>query len=153
MSEHSQDEKAERLVQLSEDVGRIARALAELSLDPTDPAGQNCAAVKSTDAVPIARAILEDRKRRSQIFNPGMFGEPGWDLLLNLYVVDRDGPRLTIGKVTQLAGVSLSTSLRWLEYLKDQGLITREHHPTDARTAYVALTDKAREALGSYLSH
>ncbi len=108
--------------------------------------------MRDLDSVPIARAILEDRKRRCQIFNPGMFGEPGWDLLLNLYVMDRDGPRLTIGKLAQLAGVSLSTGLRWMEYLKDQGLITRVDHPTDARTAFVALTDKAREALGLYLS-
>jgi DNA-binding MarR family transcriptional regulator len=109
-------------------------------------------AIRDRDAIPIARAILEDRKRRAQFFNPGMFGEPGWDLLLNLYVFDRDGRCLTIGKLTKLAGVSQSTSLRWLEYLTDQKLIIREQHPTDARTAYVVLTDKAREALGSYLS-
>lgn len=109
-------------------------------------------AIRDQELIPIARAVLEDRKRRSQVFNPGMFGEPGWDLLLNLYVMDRDGPRLTLGKLTQLAGLSQSTALRWLEYLKDQGMITRDQHPTDARTAFVALTEKAREALGLYLS-
>jgi len=81
-----------------------------------------------------------------------MFGEPAWDLLLNLYVMDRKDSRLTIGHLIQLAGTAQTTSLRWLEYLEDQGLITRQQHPTDARKAFVALTDKARETLASYLS-
>jgi DNA-binding MarR family transcriptional regulator len=108
-------------------------------------------AIRDRDPVEIARAILEDRRRRCQIFNPGMFGEPAWELLLNLYVMDKHGPRLTIGQLIQIAGVAQATALRWLEYLRDQELITREEHPTDARTAYVALTDKAREALSLYL--
>jgi DNA-binding MarR family transcriptional regulator len=109
-------------------------------------------AIREFESVPIARAILEDRKRRAQIFSPGMFGEPAWELLLNLYVMDKHGPRLTIGRLIQLAGAAPSTSLRWLEYLVVQGLISREQHPTDARTAFVELTDKARDALGTYLS-
>ena len=107
---------------------------------------------RQSETLPIARALLEDRRRRSRLFNPGMFGEPGWELLLNLYVNDQDGARLTIGKLIQIAGTAQSTSLRWLDYLEDQGLISREAHPTDARTAFVALTDKARGSLTSYLS-
>jgi DNA-binding MarR family transcriptional regulator len=108
--------------------------------------------IRQFHGVSVARAILEDRKRRAAIFNAGMFGEPAWELLLNLYVADQDGPRLTIGKLIQLAGTPQSTSLRWLDYLEDQGLIVRTEHPTDARTSFVLLTDKAREALTSYLS-
>lgn len=108
--------------------------------------------IRDRDAVSIARAILEDRKQRSQIFNRGMFGEPAWELLLNLYIMDKQGPRLTIGGLVQIAGVAQATALRWLDYLKVQGLITREEHPTDSRTAIVTLTDKARDALGMYLS-
>ena len=100
----------------------------------------------------VARAIVEDRKRRAELFNRGMFGEPGWELLLHLYIADSDGPRFTVGKLTQAAGIAQSTSLRWLDYLEDQRLIVRSQHPTDARTAFVTLTDKARDALTEYLS-
>jgi DNA-binding MarR family transcriptional regulator len=104
------------------------------------------------DTTEVARAILQDRKRRGRIFNSGMFGEPAWELLLNLYVMDAEGPRLTIGRLIQVADCAQTTALRWLEYLQDQGLIVRREHPTDARTALVSLTDKAREALDLYLS-
>ena len=100
----------------------------------------------------IARAILVDRKRRSRIFNEGMFGEPAWELLLNLYVMDQDGPRLTIGRLIESSDLPQTTALRWLQYLQDQDLIVRREHPGDARTSFVSLTNKAREALDLYLS-
>jgi len=100
----------------------------------------------------IARAILHDRKRRSRIFNAGMFGEPAWELLLSLYVMDQDGPRLTIGRLIESTECPPTTALRWLQYLQDQDLIVRREHPGDARTAFVSLTNKAREALDLYLS-
>ena len=102
--------------------------------------------------VAMARAILEDRRRRAFLFNPGMFGEPGWELLLTLYVMDRDGPRLTVGRLAKLAECALTTTLRWLDYLCDQQLVLRQEHPGDARTEFVRLTDKARDALELYLS-
>jgi DNA-binding MarR family transcriptional regulator len=86
------------------------------------------------------------------MFSAGMFGEPAWELLLNLYVMDIDGPRLTIGALIETAECPQTTALRWLHYLQDQGLIVKQEHPGDARTAFVRLTDKARLALDQYLS-
>jgi len=100
----------------------------------------------------LARTILEARRRRAETFNPTMFGEPAWELLLTLFVMDREGPRLTIGRLAEIGGIKLTTALRWLEYLEDQALVQRERHPNDARTAFIELTDKARVALRVYLS-
>ena len=107
---------------------------------------------KKFDSLQIVKAILQDRKKRATIFSRSMFGEPGWELLLALYAADTVGPRLTIGKLAQLAELPTTTALRWLSYLEDQRLIVREEHPTDARTAFVELTDKARECFKVYLS-
>ena len=104
------------------------------------------------DTTEVARAILEDRRRRERIFNEGMFGEPAWELLLNLYVMDKDGPRLTIGRLIDSTKCAQTTALRWLLYLQDQELIVKQEHPGDARTAFVSLTNKARDALDHYLS-
>jgi DNA-binding MarR family transcriptional regulator len=107
---------------------------------------------RDMNLVQLAETIIEARRRRAEIFNPAMFGEPAWELLLTLFVMDREGPRLTIGRLAQLAGTKLTTALRWLEYLEDQAFVQREQHPNDARTAFIQLTDKAREALRLYLS-
>ena len=89
--------------------------------------------------IAVARAIFEDRRRRALTFNPGMFGEPAWELLLTLYVMDIHGPRLTIGALARFAGCAPTTTLRWLDYLEDQQLIYREEVPGDARTSFVRL--------------
>jgi DNA-binding MarR family transcriptional regulator len=107
---------------------------------------------RDVNLIQLAETIIEARRRRAEIFNPAMFGEPAWELLLTLFVMDREGPRLTIGRLAQVAGIKLTTALRWLDYLEDQAFVRREQHPTDARTAFIELTDKARETLGLYLS-
>src|SRR5512146_2405268 len=70
----------------------------------------------------MACAILEDRRRRSLIFNAGMFGEPAWEMLLTMFVNDSSGPRLTVGGLSKSAECPLTTTLRWLKYLEDQKL-------------------------------
>lgn len=104
------------------------------------------------DLVQLADAVLKDRRRRAELFNPSMFGEPAWELLLTLFVMDQHGPRLTIGRLAQLAETKMTTALRWLDYLDDQGFVRRDEHPGDARTSFVSLTDKARSTLRLYLS-
>lgn len=104
------------------------------------------------DPIGVARAIISDRRRRELIFNSGMFGEPAWVILLTLFVMDQQGPRLTIGRLAQEARCAQTTALRWLEYLESDGLIVRQEHPSDARKTFVRLTNKAGDALREYLS-
>jgi DNA-binding MarR family transcriptional regulator len=137
-----------KTIELSARDREDAARLLELLLGE-EPAGKSA---KELDLLRLAEAILEDRRRRAEIFNPAMFGEPAWELLLTLFVMDRGGPRLTIGRLAQYARTKLTTALRWLDYLEDQNLIKREQHPNDARTAFIELTDKARDTIRLYLS-
>ena len=98
-----------------------------------------------------AGEILADRRRRVLRFGKGMFGEPAWDILLQLYISE-GGHRQTISAISELSGASRSTALRWIDYLDNRELISRKAHPTDRRMAFVELTDKGRVALELYLS-
>jgi len=105
----------------------------------------------STGLIQKARQILSYRRRRVQIFGLGMFGEPAWDMLLWLYVADSD-QRTSVTALARRSGASKSTALRWIDYLADRGFIGREAHPTDARIAFVSLTDTGKAALDLFLS-
>src|SRR4051794_19728001 len=59
-----------------------------------------------------ARAILSERNRRTQFLNRAIFGEPAWDMLLGLYVLD--GQPVSIGKLVNTVGEPKTTALRWL---------------------------------------
>ena len=98
-----------------------------------------------------AREILTLRQKRAELFGPSMFGEPAWEMLLQLYSM-AGASRQSMSRLAQLSGTSKATALRWIDYLLDRGLIIRQPHPTDLRTAFVELTDKGREKLEAYLA-
>jgi DNA-binding MarR family transcriptional regulator len=109
---------------------------------------------------PAQRKILHERASqirfsrdlRRSLFNPNIFGEPAWDILLALYVIDRDQRRLSTRQVSTLAGHALTTALRWLDYLEEQDLIERGANPFDQRVVYVELSAKGRAAMDDYLT-
>ena len=81
-----------------------------------------------------------------------MFGEAAWETLLALYILDISGQRQTVGSLLHFSGTPTSTAKRWLDYLCAHELVRREAHPTDRRTAFIGLTDRARERLDLYFS-
>lgn len=155
-----QDGGKERTINLSQKDVRAARRLLRLLLqeDLETSEEQLETPVKSTDdssrAALIARAKEEfgNRRRRTTIFGGSMFGEPAWDMLLALYILDVSGQRQTTGALMQFSGAPATTARRWLDYLVENGLAGRAHHPTDQRVMFVSLTEKGRNTLDLYYS-
>ena len=98
-----------------------------------------------------AREILALRQKRAELFGPSLFGEPAWEMLLQLYAMS-GGARQSMSRLAQLSGTSKATALRWAEYLCDRGLVSRQQHPTDLRSAFIELTDVGREKVETYLA-
>lgn len=99
-----------------------------------------------------AREAVQSRRNRVQGFNPAMFGEPAWDMLLILYVTETSGMPQTVTTLSRLSGASSTTALRWLDYLKREKLVSRQRHPSDRRLSYVTLTKKGRDALDAHFA-
>jgi len=91
------------------------------------------------------------RDLRHKSFDRNLFGEPAWDILLTLYVIDGDRRRLSTRDLAKTANLALTTALRWLDYLEEQGLITRKANPFDRRVVYVEISEKGRVAIDHYL--
>lgn len=72
-------------------------------------------------------------------------------MLLALYVIDGEQRRLSTRQVARLANLSLTTTLRWLDYLQEQDLVGRQPNPFDHRVVYTELSDKGRAAMDGYL--
>jgi DNA-binding MarR family transcriptional regulator len=109
---------------------------------------------------PEQRQILRDEAAREQrrrglrrkLFDPNLFGEPAWEILLALYVADDVERRLSIAQLTAVTHVPLTTALRWLAHLEDQDLVSRTIAPDDQRMVLIELTDSGRRAMNAYLS-
>nr|WP_255476835.1 MULTISPECIES: winged helix DNA-binding protein [unclassified Novosphingobium] len=70
-----------------------------------------------------------------------MFGEPAWDILLDLYIAHKRGTELQVSSVCLEAGVPSTTILRWIARLEREGLLYRQADTGDLRRRYVRLTD------------
>lgn len=156
-----QDADKERTITLSKRDVRAARRLLRLLLQEEFKAsegqqleGSVRPAANASHAALVARAREEfgNRRRRTTIFEHSMFGEPAWDMLLALYILDVSGQRQTTGALMQYSGAPITTARRWLDYLVGNGLVQRSHHPTDQRVMFVSLTEKGRNALDLYYS-
>lgn len=156
-----QDADKERTITLSQRDVRAARRLLKLLLgedEKTSPGhaleGSVRPALDTSRGALIARAREEfgNRHRRTTIFERSMFGEPAWDMLLALYILDVSGQRQTTGALMQFSGAPITTARRWLDYLVGNGLALRSHHPTDQRVMFISLTEKGRYALDLYYS-
>ena len=125
----------------------------DIALD--DPELMTCVQDPEVRETLRADAAREQFRRslRRKLFDPHLFGEPGWDILLALYVIDDVERRLSIAELTAITHVPLTTSLRWLAYLEEQDLVSRTAAPNDQRVVLVELTDDGRKAMESYFSH
>ena len=100
----------------------------------------------------VARAILAERQRRGRLFDPTLFGEPAWDILLALYAGEEESGRQTIGQLIRWVDIPQTTALRWIAHLERRGLLVRRAHPTDMRITFVELAEPARARLAEFLA-
>lgn len=66
------------------------------------------------------------RKLRTAEFGLELFGEPAWDMLLELYVREASGKAACFEDLQQALSVPGSVALRWLKVLQSENLITCE---------------------------
>jgi len=101
----------------------------------------------------MARASYAKRRKRTTLFgDPELFGEPAWDILLDLYVAQVENKTVSVSSACIGSASPPTTGLRWLGVLADQGLLEREHDPQDQRRVLVRLTEKALDAMDDYFA-
>jgi len=134
--------EVERLTQIIE---RFRRA--GLSLVPEQsPADEEPARLAT-----FARFILTMRRRRDSIFPLVEFGEPAWDMLLDLYVQHVEGQKVSVTSLCAAAGVPPTTALRWLDAMAAQGVFVRSPDPQDGRRVIVSLAPEIIAVVEHFL--
>lgn len=101
----------------------------------------------------MARATYAVRRKRSAIFGDAeLFGEPAWDILLDLYIASAEGKTVSVSSACIGSASPPTTGLRWLGVLAEHDLVLREHDPRDQRRVLVRLTEKGLSAMDRYFA-
>lgn len=100
-----------------------------------------------------ARRTYRNRRSRAAIFeDESLFGEPAWDLLLDLFIAAKERKRVPVTSACIGASVPTTTALRWLAVLEERGLVLREADPSDARRIFVRLSADAYARMVAYFA-
>ncbi len=163
-----------RLRRLADEVNRIARALANLSgsaavpFSPADPSQRSRTGVHddkigyaaepaslTPEVMPEAteiRAILRLRRLRDNFFDPVLFADPAWDMLLDLMAARLEDEHVAVSSLCIAAAVPPTTALRWIKAMTDSQLFERHADPSDGRRIFIRLSDAATSGMARYLA-
>ncbi|MBD3730728.1 MAG: winged helix DNA-binding protein [Sphingomonadales bacterium] len=100
----------------------------------------------------VAQGLYDERRRRDSYFPSHLFGEPCWDILLDLYCSEKRNRRMSVSAACIGSASPETTGLRMLGKLEEEGYIFRQRDQADARRCFVRLTDTAYDRMTGFLA-
>jgi len=115
-------------------------------------AGRRSVSITEADRRNALQKIINLRKLREKSFPSVYFGDPFWDIILNLSY-DSKFPRTTsITSICIESGLPIATGLRYLNILVSRGIVCRSDDPNDGRRSLVSLTDESINSVDELLN-
>jgi DNA-binding MarR family transcriptional regulator len=96
------------------------------------------------------RRLIKLRRMRDRFFEPSLFADPGWDILLDLYAAADEGKSVSVSSLCIAAAVPPTTALRWITNMTEAGLLVRVQDPGDARRVFIELAPHIRGQMQAY---
>ncbi len=163
--DRSPDFDALRMQHLVDEVSRIAKTLASFSdgnrlsgsasvlNDATLGYRFETEAMRGEDmSATDIRAIIKLRRLRDRHFDPELFADPAWDMMLDLMAARAEHSKVSVSSLCIAAAVPPTTALRWIKTLTDQGIFVRVADPTDGRRVFIELADAAAAKVAKYFA-
>ena len=154
--------EAARLAKLNAEVARIADVLARLSKHDDAPHGlvvaertaEYVGQVEQEHAISAAdiRQIVRARRLRDRYVGTGLFEDPAWDMMLDLYAAHLERAHVSVSSRCIAAAVAPTTALRWIARLTEAGFFERRPDPFDRRRAFMSLTERGLDAMRRYVA-
>lgn len=98
----------------------------------------------------LVRRIIRQRQLRARYFEEELFGDPAWNMLLDLTAARAEHTRVSVTSLCIASGAPPTTALRWIGQMTEAGLFQRVQDDTDRRRVFIALTDRAADAMARY---
>ena len=99
----------------------------------------------------LATKMKLAREERGRYFAGEIFGEPGWEILLALYIARGRGYRLKVGDACFESRAPTTTALRWLDHIENAGLIERRSNLFDKRSSLLEISPDGISRMTEFL--
>jgi hypothetical protein len=164
LQDSKRDADSTRLRQLNKEIARIAEIIARLNNEEGEPGSgaglkghsSDRDPIPEHDAPPVAardvREVIRARRLRDQFFERGLFEDPAWDMLLDLFAAELEQTQVSVSSLCIAAAVAPTTALRWIAKMTEAGVFVRHADPFDKRRAFMALSPRARDGMRDYFA-
>lgn len=98
-----------------------------------------------------ATKLREFRRLREKHFPAYFFGEPAWNMLIDLFIEDIQGRRVSVTSAGIASRGPPTTALRWIALMHGEGLVERQASATDRRRTWLSLTPKGSSMIKKYI--
>jgi DNA-binding MarR family transcriptional regulator len=136
------------------DIRRLANRLNELAKKPSF--GGKPFSEATSEGSPgqpeTAKRLIAERRTRMRFFDSELFGEPAWDIMLDLYIAHRECRNISVSSLTIASGVPATTALRRIQAMTVDGIIVRAADEHDKRRIFVTLSPAMISKMDSFLS-
>jgi DNA-binding MarR family transcriptional regulator len=126
-------------------------ALSPHSLGASQPA----TIIYDAQLLAVAEDIYRVRRKRDvqfeQFFGEGLFCEPAWDMLLDLYINNGRSRMISVSSACLASAVPTTTALRHISELVRRRLVVRSPHPVDRRAFILHLSPLAVSVMEGLL--
>lgn len=149
----------QRLSHLMDEPGRAPPEAAAAIVVPA-PTVVPAAMPQLADADPVGpaqltgfiRDLLRKEMKRREIGGGELFGDPTWAMLLDLLLAKIEHRRVSVSSACIASGAPMSTALRLVRRLVDEGVLCRLPDEQDRRRHFLAINPKFEQPLVDYLS-
>ncbi|PTQ08263.1 MarR family transcriptional regulator [Sphingomonas oleivorans] len=88
----------------------------------------------------FAKRLIRWRRKRDELLGEALFGDPAWDMMLDLFAAQEEGKQVSVSSLCIAAAVPATTGLRWINILVDRGILLKKDDERDRRRIWVELT-------------
>jgi len=149
------DQLAARIERFGSSAGEAPEPAISLPPAATDPAIESRPVRAVRPPLPdprLVRRIIRNRQLRARHLDIQLFGDPAWDILLDLTAARSEHARVSVTSLCIASGVPPTTALRWIGQMVEQGLFVRIGDQTDGRRAFIELSDRCADAMARYFA-
>ena len=98
----------------------------------------------------LVRGVLRARRLRDRFFDPTLFNDPAWDMMLDLLLAKLEQRPVSVSGLCLAAAVPATTALRWIHQLTAAGVLVRRADDRDKRRVLIELSEEAEAAIRTY---
>jgi len=109
--------------------------------------------VDHADLIVRAEKYLHWGRLKSRILDTGngLFANSCWNMCLDVYICDLKDQRVTVSAIAHSSGIPMTTAMRYINLMVEQGLLTKTPNSEDNRMIFVSVSADCSEKIEQLL--